>query len=69
MSKVTVATVNKELKRRGIEERLCNGNGYFYFYNGTAHTWNSCSVYGVCYANELTVDQWIEEYYSLKGDK
>lgn len=66
MPNLTAATVNKELKRLGYAERLVRGKDYYYFTEGDASTWSSCSVM-VCYAHELTLEQWIEEYHSLKG--
>lgn len=67
-AKITVASVNKMLKGLGIQERLVNNSkcGYFYFYEGSAHTWNQTSVY-VTTANDLTLEQWLEEYHSLKN--
>ncbi len=65
MPKLTSATVNKELKRLGFQERLVRGNGYFYFFGGNAHMWNEDSVY-VQSADQLTLDQWVEEYKRLR---
>lgn len=59
--KVTVATVNAALKARGVAERLCKGNGYFYFVEGNASDWYTSSV-SVFRASELTLEQWIKEY-------
>lgn len=66
MSKVTVATVNKALKTLGVEERLHNAGSYFYFYGGDSESWYSASVM-VSSADCLTVEQWIEEYKTLKS--
>jgi hypothetical protein len=68
MAKVTVASVNKELKRLGHPERLVNGNGYFYFTEGTSLDWRTVSEY-VFRADELTLAEWIETYNRLKADK
>lgn len=67
MARVTAATVNKELKRIGAEERLVRGNGYYYFMDGTAHMWRQTAVY-VCYSDQLTLEQWMEEYHRLKSE-
>ncbi len=66
MARVTAATVNAELKRLGFEERLVRGRGYYYFCEGNAHMWPSCSIH-VYQANSMTLEQWIEEYHSLKN--
>lgn len=68
MAKLTAATVNAELKRLGFAERLFRGKGCYYFYDGDAHKWPSCSVY-VYYAHELTLNQWIETYHYLKNSQ
>lgn len=60
MSTVTIATVNKYLKAAGHDERLCRGNGYFYFVDGEAHLWPSSSVY-VYSLNQLSVGDWLAE--------
>lgn len=65
MSKVTVATVNKALRSLGVSERLVNAGSYFYFYGGDSDSWYSASVM-VSSADCLTVEQWIEEYNSLR---
>jgi len=67
MTKITTASVNKELKRLGHAERLVNGNGYFYFIDGNAWSWPVQSVY-VFRADELTLVEWIEAYNGLKTD-
>ena len=36
MSKLTCATVNKELKKLGYSERLVKGDGHMYFIEGNA---------------------------------
>lgn len=65
MTKLTVATVNKELKRLGYSERLYRGDDYFYFADGNSHLWSEDSVY-VAHAHELSLDQWVSEYERLK---
>lgn len=67
-SKRTVARVNKELKRRGHEERLARGPGYSYFRNGRAHEWKATAVY-VSHPDQLSVEQWLAERDRLeKGE-
>ena len=66
MPKVTAATVNAELARLGFEERLVRGKGYYYFCEGQAHEWPACSIH-VYQSSSLTLEQWMEEYYTLKN--
>jgi len=58
-------TVNRELKKLGSVDELVKGDGYFYFAGETSLSWSQCSVY-VNSINQLTLDEWIEEYNSLK---
>lgn len=67
MSKLTCATINKELKKLGYAERLVKGSGYMYFMEGDANGWKQTAVY-VTSANDLSLEQWLFEYRSLKGD-
>lgn len=64
---ISIKTVNNALKKLGHEEKLCKGNGYFYFYDGNADNWYTSSV-GVYTINQLTLDQWIESFLRLKED-
>jgi hypothetical protein len=65
---LTLKRVNKAIKELGGEEVLVKGDGYYYFWEGTAPDWKSSSVM-VCRLNQLTLEQWIEEYKSLKNCK
>lgn len=72
--KTTVASVNKELKKRGYKERLTRGNGYYYFYNGEAEGFYSSSV-PVYSISDMSVDDVIwflekmkEEYHKYDVD-
>jgi hypothetical protein len=38
------ATINKYLRRAGLDERLVRGNGYLYFTEGNAFGWYSSSL-------------------------
>lgn len=51
-TRITAATINAELKRRGIAERIRQGRGYVYFTDGESHTWYSSSI-AVCYVANL----------------
>lgn len=66
--RVTAATVNAELKRRGIAERLKQGRGYCYFVEGDASGWYSSSV-AVCYVSDIpTVERWLDALDKLRSD-
>ena len=62
--RLTLRTVNTELEKLGIAERLVQGKGYLYFTEGNAHKWPSSSVY-VCRLNHLTLADWIIAYRDL----
>lgn len=66
MAKVTVATVNAALRKLGVPERLVNGGGYFYFWEGSAPGWTDTSVY-VYRADELTLAEWLAAYEDKKA--
>jgi hypothetical protein len=52
---ITAATINRELKKRGIAERIKQGRGYVYFTDGESHAWFSSSI-AVCYVRDLVVN-------------
>jgi len=51
-TKITAAHINRELKKLGIAERITQGRGYVYFYDGEASGWYSSSI-PVCYVSDL----------------
>lgn len=63
----TIASVNRALKKAGIDAELVKGKGYFWFDGDEASGFysNSVSVFRV---NQLTDDQWVKEYHTLKED-
>jgi hypothetical protein len=63
-----VAEVNRELRQRGIAERLTRGNGYYYFRDGDSTSWPATSVY-VNRAADLSIERWLGEYEDLSGRK
>ena len=62
-----VAEVNRELKRRGIPEKLRKGKGYYYFTGPNADYWFDRSV-GTFRADGLSVERWLKEYDNLNND-
>ena len=63
-----VTEVNTTLRELGMPERLARGKGYYYFRHGNALSWSSSSVY-VFRADALTVREWLNEYFRLKGNR
>lgn len=66
-TRITIASVNRELARLGHSERLARGSGYFYFYGGRAETWYSASV-ATNRLGALSLAQWIAEHDALASD-
>jgi hypothetical protein len=62
VSKVTCATVNKELKRLGYDAKLYQGKGYLYF---VGELLKDNTMVCVDKAAHLSVDQWMQEYRDL----
>ena len=65
MTKATTKNVNAAIKALGGKEELVRGNGYLYFSSDEASGWYTSSV-PVCYMRHLSLEQWIEEWKSLK---
>lgn len=72
-NKITAAHINRELKKRGISERLVQGRGYIYFTDGDSSSWESSSI-AVCYVADIvqptltaTVDRVLSERNELRG--
>ena len=66
---LTIKAINKELKNRGHAEVLCfcKELSYFYFAEGESAGWFRTMVGGVSRLNQLTLEQWMEEYYELRN--
>lgn len=65
--RLTFRAVNAALAAAGAAEVLVKGDGYFYFMEGDAHCWPATMVY-VTRLNDLTVEQWIGEWRSLRAN-
>jgi len=61
-----VAEVNRELRLRGISEKLVRGNGYYYFVGGDAANWYSSSVL-VYRASDVSVQYFLDAWSELSG--
>jgi hypothetical protein len=66
--KLSLDKVNKELKKQGYDTKLLKGEGYFYFVGKEAWSFSCQSVY-VPRLNDLSLEQWVQEYEEkLKGN-
>lgn len=63
---ISIKTVNNAIKKLGGKVELVKGVGYFYFWSDDVAFVDGSSVY-VYRINDLTLEQWIEEYKSLKA--
>jgi len=61
----SIASVNTMLKNKDVKERLAKGKGYYYFVNGESYGWETSAV-SVNSVNELSLNQWWDEYTTLK---
>lgn len=72
---IKLATVNKELEKRGINAKLTKGGvrpnstigSYFYFYGPDVYHGYSTSI-SVPRINSLTLEQWIKEAQIILRD-
>jgi len=63
--RLTLKTINDELRRLGHDVHLDKGDGYFYFWKGDANNWLDRTV-NVPKVSSLTLEQWIGEFDRLK---
>ncbi len=63
--RLTVKTIDDELKRLGHDAQLMKGDGYFYFTSGETSNWLDRTV-KVPTLSSLTLKQWIEGFKRLK---
>jgi hypothetical protein len=63
--RLTLKTINNELRRLGHDVHLDKGDGYFYFWKGDANNWLDRTV-NVPKVSSLTLEQWIDEFDRLK---
>jgi len=63
--RLTLKTINDELRRLGHDVHVEKGDGYFYFWKGEANGWLDRTV-NVPKVSSLTLEQWIGEYDRLK---
>ena len=64
--RLSIKTINDELRRLGSSAVLTKGEGYFYFQGGDAADWLDRSV-PVATLHSLSLGQWIEQYQELKA--
>lgn len=65
--RLTLAAINKALADVPAGEILVKGKDYFYFTDGNAHAWPTCSVY-VARLSDLSLTDWIGEWRNLHND-
>ena len=63
--RITLKTIDDELRRLGHDVHLEKGDGYFYFWKGEANDWLDRTV-KVPKVSSLTLEQWIDEFNRLK---
>ena len=63
--RLTLKTINDELRSLGHDVHIEKGDGYFYFWKGEANNWLDRTV-NVPKVSSLTLEQWIDEYDRLK---
>lgn len=63
-----ISQVNAALKKAGLDAEIVKGNGYFYFSGPGTEKWYTASVM-VNSVSQLTLDQWVAEYHTLKADR
>jgi len=63
---INLSTVNRALAQYNVQ--LVRGKGYFYFDGPGTERWAATAVY-VNSLNQLSLEQWIDEYKYLSGEK
>jgi len=63
--RVTLKTIDDELRRLGHDVHLEKRDGYFYFWKGQANDWLDRTVNGPK-VSSLTLEQWIDEFNRLR---
>ena len=69
--KITAKTVEKEIKKQfGYDVNIINGRGYFYFIDDDGNSLDSWSTTSVMVnsLNQLSLEQWVEEFKWLMND-
>jgi hypothetical protein len=63
--RLTLKTIDDELRRLGHDVHVEKGDGYFYFWKGMANNWLDRTV-NVPRVSSLTLEQWTDEFNRLK---
>ena len=63
--RITLKTINDELRRLGHDIHIEKGDGYFYFWKGETNNWLDRTV-NVPKVSSLSLEQWIDEFKRLK---
>ena len=63
--RISLKAINSELERRAYHSMLARGDDYFYFWGGEAADWLDRTV-RVPTLHSLTLDQWVQEFETLR---
>lgn len=63
--RLTLKTINDELRRLGHDVHIEKGDGYFYVWKGAANNWLDRTI-NVPKVSSLSLEQWIDEFNRLK---
>jgi hypothetical protein len=63
--RVTLKTINDQLKSLGSDARLEKGDGYFYFTSGEAASWLNPTVRVPTLAS-LSLEEWVDKFLELR---
>ena len=63
--RITLKTINDELRRLGHDVHIEKGDGYFYFWKGETSSWLDRTV-NVPKVGSLSLEQWVDEFKRLK---
>jgi hypothetical protein len=64
--RLTLKTIDDELRRLRHDVHVERGDGYFYFWKGETNNWLDRTV-NVPKVSSLTLEQWIDEFNRLKN--
>jgi hypothetical protein len=63
--RVTLKTIDDELRRLGHDVHVEKGDGYFYFWKGEGNNWLD-RMGNVPKVSSLTLEQWIDEFQPIE---
>ncbi len=60
--RLTIKKINKAVQQKEAGWELVKGEGYFYWSHPTDLSYLDCASIPVCKLNDLTLDEWVEEF-------